>query len=65
VQQAEAGGDARCALAWLLRVSNMPSAVQALVDLGDSEKDAAAALRKLPTDIGVGEGIKLAMKSLT
>ena len=37
----------------------------ALVALGYSEKDAAAALRKLPPDIGVSEGIKLAMKSLT
>ena len=39
--------------------------VQALVALGYSEKDAAAALRKLPLDVGVSDGIKLAMKSLT
>jgi holliday junction DNA helicase RuvA len=39
--------------------------VQALVALGYSEKDAAAALRKLPPDVGVSDGIKLAMKSLT
>jgi len=38
--------------------------VQALVALGYSEKDAAAALKKLPTDVGVSEGIKLALKSL-
>jgi Holliday junction DNA helicase RuvA len=39
--------------------------VQALIALGYGEKDAAAALRKLPPDVGVSEGIKLAMKSLT
>ncbi len=39
--------------------------VQALVALGYSERDAAAALKSLPTDIGVSDGIKLAMKALT
>ena len=39
--------------------------VQALVALGYSEKDAAAALRKLPPDVGVSDGIKLALKSLS
>jgi len=38
--------------------------VQALVALGYSEKDAAAALKKLPPDIGVSEGIKQALKAL-
>lgn len=38
--------------------------VQALVALGYSEKDAAAALKKLPPDVGVSDGIKLALKSL-
>jgi holliday junction DNA helicase RuvA len=38
--------------------------VQALVALGYSEKDAAGALKKLPADVGVSEGIKLALKAL-
>ena len=38
--------------------------VQALISLGYSEKDAAAALKKLPADVGVSEGIKLALKAL-
>ena len=37
---------------------------QALVALGYSEKEAAAALKALPADVGVSEGIKLALKAL-
>ena len=37
---------------------------QALMALGYSEKDAALALKALPRDVGVSEGIKLALKSL-
>jgi Holliday junction DNA helicase RuvA len=37
---------------------------QALVALGYSDKDAAAALKALPADVGVSEGIKLALKAL-
>lgn len=37
---------------------------QALVALGYSDKDAAAALKALPQDVGVSEGIKLALKAL-
>jgi Holliday junction DNA helicase RuvA len=37
---------------------------QALLALGYSEKEAAAALKALPKDVGVSEGIKLALKSL-
>jgi Holliday junction DNA helicase RuvA len=37
---------------------------QALVALGYSDKEAAAALKALPADVGVSEGIKLALKSL-
>jgi Holliday junction DNA helicase RuvA len=37
---------------------------QALMALGYSEKDAAAALKPLPKDVGVSEGIKLALKAL-
>ena len=37
---------------------------QALLALGYSEKEAAAALKDLPSDVGVSEGIKLALKKL-
>ena len=39
--------------------------VQALVALGYNERDAAAALKALPRDVGVSDGIKLALKSLS
>ncbi|ODU10403.1 MAG: Holliday junction DNA helicase RuvA [Rubrivivax sp. SCN 71-131] len=39
--------------------------VQALLALGYSEKEAATALKALPADVGVAEGIKLALKALT
>lgn len=39
--------------------------VQALIALGYSEKDAAAALKLLPAEVGVSEGIKLALKALS
>jgi Holliday junction DNA helicase RuvA len=38
--------------------------LQALVALGYSDKEAALSLKTLPKDIGVGEGIKLALRSL-
>ena len=38
--------------------------VQALVALGYSERDAAAALKTMPADIGVSDGIKQALKAL-
>jgi len=38
--------------------------LQALLALGYSEKEAAAALKALPKDVGVSEGIKLALKAL-
>jgi Holliday junction DNA helicase RuvA len=38
--------------------------LQALIALGYSEKEAALALKALPKDVGVSEGIKLALKSL-
>ena len=37
---------------------------QALVALGYSDKDATAALKALPKDVGVTDGIKLALKAL-
>ena len=39
--------------------------VQALLALGYSEREAAAALKALPADVGVSEGIKLALKALS
>ncbi len=39
--------------------------LQALVALGYSEKDAAASLKALPPDVGVSDGIKLALKKLS
>ena len=37
---------------------------QALLALGYNDKEAAAALKALPVDVGVSEGIKLALKAL-
>lgn len=37
---------------------------QALLALGYSEREAAAALKALPADVGVSDGIKLALKAL-
>jgi holliday junction DNA helicase RuvA len=39
--------------------------VQALVALGYNEREAGAALKALPADVGVSEGIKLALKALS
>jgi Holliday junction DNA helicase RuvA len=39
--------------------------VQALMALGYNERDAAAALKALPSGIGVADGIKQALKSLS
>ena len=38
--------------------------LQALQALGYNDKEAAAALKALPADVGVSDGIKLALKSL-
>ena len=38
--------------------------LQALLALGYNDKEAAAALKALPADVGVSDGIKLALKSL-
>lgn len=38
--------------------------LQALIALGYSDREAAASLKLLPKDVGVSEGIKLALKSL-
>jgi holliday junction DNA helicase RuvA len=39
--------------------------VQALVALGYSEREAAAAIKALPADVAVADGIKLALKALS
>ena len=39
--------------------------LQALIALGYSEKDAAIALKKLPPEASVAEGIKLALKAMS
>jgi len=39
--------------------------VQALVALGYNDREAAAALKALPAEVGVSEGIKLALKALS
>ncbi len=44
---------------------NQGDILQALIALGYSEKEAALALKALPPDVGVSEGIKLALKSLS
>jgi Holliday junction DNA helicase RuvA len=38
--------------------------LQALIALGYNDKEAALALKALPVDVGVSEGIKLALKAL-
>jgi Holliday junction DNA helicase RuvA len=38
--------------------------LQALLALGYNDKEAALSLKALPPDIGVSDGIKLALKSL-
>jgi holliday junction DNA helicase RuvA len=44
---------------------NQADIVQALVALGYNEREAGAALKALPPDVGVSEGIKLALKALS
>ena len=39
--------------------------LQALLALGYSDKEASACLKQLPADVGVSEGIKLALKGLS
>lgn len=44
---------------------NQADILQALVALGYSEKDAAAALKALPPQVSVSDGIKIALKKLS
>ena len=52
--------------AWLELVASglITGGIYALVALGYSDKEAALAVKALPRDVGVSEGIKLALKSL-
>jgi holliday junction DNA helicase RuvA len=43
---------------------NQGDILQALVALGYSDKEAALALKALPSDVGVSDGIRLALKAL-
>ncbi|MFM2119633.1 MAG: Holliday junction ATP-dependent helicase RuvA [Pseudomonadota bacterium] len=58
------GGVAAGAGASLLPGGSHGDIVQALMALGYNEKEAEAALKALPPDVGVSEGIKLALKKL-
>lgn len=44
--------------------SDQNDILQALLALGYSDKEAAATLKKLPPEVGVSEGIKMALKAL-
>ena len=44
---------------------NQGDILQALVALGYSDKEAALSLKALPVDVGVSEGIKLALRALS
>ena len=48
----------------LASTDNLHDIGQALLALGYNDKEAAAALKALPADVGVSEGIKLTLKSL-
>ena len=56
-------GDALAVPATAAR-GNQNDILQALLALGYNDREAAAALKALPTDIGVSEGIKQALKAL-
>ena len=44
---------------------NQADILQALIALGYSEKEAGLALKALPPDVGVSDGIKLALRALS
>ena len=48
----------------LASTDNLHDIGQALLALGYNDKEAAAALKALPPDVGVSEGIRLALKAL-
>jgi Holliday junction DNA helicase RuvA len=49
---------------WTATSGNQADILQALVALGYSEKEAQAALKQLPAEASVSDGIKLALKAL-
>ena len=49
----------------LASTDNLHDIGQALLALGYNDKEAAAALKALPADVGVSEGIKLALRGLS
>lgn len=57
-------GDALASGGVSLANDNQSDILQALVALGYSDRDAGLALKALPADVGVSEGIKLALKAL-
>jgi Holliday junction DNA helicase RuvA len=57
-------GDAVAAPAQAPGTSAQGDVLQALVALGYSEREAAAALKALPPDVSVSDGIKLALRAL-
>ena len=58
------GADLGVPTGGVVRSESHNDILQALVALGYSDKEAALALKALPDDVGVSEGIKLALKSL-
>ena len=58
------GADIGVPTGGVVRGESHSDILQALVALGYSDKEAALALKALPDDVGVSEGIKLALKSL-
>ncbi len=58
------GADIGLPTGGVVRGASHNDILQALVALGYSDKEAALALKALPDDVGVSEGIKLALKSL-
>jgi Holliday junction DNA helicase RuvA len=48
-----------------LATDSQADILQALLALGYSDKEAAISLKALPADVGVSEGIKLALKALS
>ena len=47
-----------------LALLTLLATLQALLALGYSDKEAAASLKALPADVGVSDGIKLALRAL-
>ncbi len=58
------GADIGLPAGGVVRGESHSDILQALVALGYSDKEAALALKALPEEVGVSEGIKLALKSL-